>query len=65
MPTLSSRGSGGTTELALRRHLNGEVRGLDASDGKRVKELEYENSHPKRICADLPLVNAALNRRKS
>jgi putative transposase len=34
--------------------------GLDASDVKRLKELEHENSRLKRMYADLSLENAAL-----
>lgn len=33
---------------------------LDASDVKRLKELEHENSRLKRMYADLSLENAAL-----
>jgi putative transposase len=35
--------------------------GLEASDLKRVKELESENSKLKRMYAELALVNAAMN----
>ncbi len=34
--------------------------GLEASDVKRLKELEHENSRLKRLYADLSLENAAL-----
>ena len=34
--------------------------GMDASDLKRVKELETENSRLKRLYADLALENAAM-----
>lgn len=34
--------------------------GLEASDIKRLKELEYENSKLKRLYADMALENAAL-----
>ena len=34
--------------------------GMDASDLKRVKELEAENSRLKRLYADLALENAAM-----
>lgn len=34
--------------------------GLEASDIKRLKELEYENSQLKRLYADMALENAAL-----
>jgi putative transposase len=34
--------------------------GLDASDVKRLKELEHENSRLKRMDADLSLENVAL-----
>ena len=34
--------------------------GLEASDVKRLKELEHENSRLKRMYADLSLENAAL-----
>ena len=34
--------------------------GLDASDVKRLKELEHENSRLKRMYADLSLENVAL-----
>ena len=34
--------------------------GLDASDVKRLKELEHENTRLKRMYADLSLENAAL-----
>ena len=33
---------------------------LDASDVKRLKELEHENARLKRMYADLSLENAAL-----
>jgi len=34
--------------------------GMDASDLKRVKELEAENARLKRLYADLALENAAM-----
>jgi len=34
--------------------------GMDASDIKRLKELEHENSKLKRLYADMALENAAL-----
>jgi putative transposase len=34
--------------------------GLDASDVKRLKELEHENNRLKRLYADLSLENSAL-----
>ena len=34
--------------------------GLEASDIERLKELEHENGHLKRMYADLSLENAAL-----
>ena len=39
---------------------NAEDGGLEASDIKRLKELEHENSRLKRMYADLSLENAAL-----
>lgn len=39
---------------------NAKYGGLDASDGKRLKELEYEHGRLKRMYADLSLENAAL-----
>ena len=40
--------------------MESQVRGLDASDVKRLKELEHENSRLKRMYADLSLENATL-----
>ncbi len=41
--------------------VHGEVYGgLEASDLKRLKELEHENGQLKRMYADLSLENAAL-----
>jgi putative transposase len=37
-----------------------QVWGLEASDIKRLKELEQENSKLKRLYADMALENAAL-----
>lgn len=37
-----------------------EIRGMDASDLKRVKELEAENARLKRMYAELALDNAAM-----
>jgi putative transposase len=40
--------------------VEGEARGLEASDIKRLKELEHENGRLKRMYAELSLENAAL-----
>lgn len=37
-----------------------EIRGMDASDLKRVKELEAENAKLKRMYAELALDNATM-----
>jgi putative transposase len=37
-----------------------QIWGLEASDIKRLKELEHENSKLKRLYADMALENAAL-----
>jgi putative transposase len=39
---------------------NAKYGGLEASDIKRLKELEHENSKLKRLYADMALENAAL-----
>jgi putative transposase len=39
---------------------NAQYGGFEASDVKRLKELEHENSRLKRMDADLSLENAAL-----
>lgn len=41
-------------------HLKSKYSGLEASDLKRMKELEAENAKLKRLYADVSLVNAAL-----
>lgn len=40
--------------------MESEYGGLEASDVKRLKELEHENPRLKRMYADLSLENAAL-----
>ena len=40
--------------------MESQVGGLEASDVKRLKELEHENGRLKRLYADLSLENAAL-----
>ena len=40
--------------------MEGEVRGLDSSDAKRLKQLEDENRKLKHIVAELTLDNRAL-----
>jgi hypothetical protein len=43
-----------------RLYRRGPPAGLEASDVKRLKELEHENSRLKRMYTDLSLENAAL-----
>lgn len=52
----SSTRSGDTTGSAWKARYGG----LEASDVKRIKELEHENSRLKRMYADLSLENVAL-----
>ena len=61
--------AGGTVKELCRRHgvspatyykWKSKYGGLEASDLKRLKELEYENSRLKKMYADLSLENLAL-----
>jgi putative transposase len=63
MPVARSMRSGGTTASAPPPTIykwKAKYGGLEASDVKRLKELEHENSRLKRLYADLSLENAAL-----
>ena len=62
MPAAPSMRSGDNTASAPPRTTSGKpsTGGLDASDVKRLKELEHENSRLKRMFANLSLENAAL-----
>ena len=53
---------GGNTAFAPPPIISGKpsTGGLEASDIKRLKELEHENSKLKRLYADMALENAAL-----
>ena len=66
---LKEADAGGTVKDLCRRHgvspatyyqWKSKYGGLEASDLKRLKELEYENSRLKRMYADLSLENHAL-----
>ncbi len=66
---LKEADAGGTVKEVCRRHgvspatyyqWKSKYGGLEASDLKRLKELEYENSRLKRMYADLSLENHAL-----
>jgi putative transposase len=62
MQGVPSTRSGGATASVPRRTIRGKpsTGGLEASDIKRLKELEHENGRLKRMYADLSLENAAL-----
>jgi putative transposase len=45
---------------ATQHKLKAKYGGLEASDVKRLKELEHENGHLKRMYVDLSLENAAI-----
>lgn len=62
MPVVPSTRSGESTASARRPITSGRpsTGGLEASDIKRLKELERVNSRHKRLYADLSLENAAL-----
>jgi putative transposase len=49
-----------TSALLMYYKWNAKYGGLEASDVKRLKELEYENGRLKQMYADLSLENAAL-----
>ena len=66
---LKEADAGGTVKDLCRRHgvspatyyqWKSKYGGLEASDLKRLKELEYENSRLKRMYAELSLENHAL-----
>jgi len=62
MPVAPLTNCGGTTGSAPPTYYKWKAKygGLDASDVKRLKELEHENNRLKRMYADLSLENAAL-----
>lgn len=62
MPAARLMRSGGSTASAPPRPTSGKAKygGLEASDVKRLKELEHENGRLKRMYADLSLEHAAL-----
>ena len=66
---LKEADAGGAVKEVCRRHdispatyyqWKSKYGGLDASDLKRIKQLEAENSHLKRLFAELSLENDAL-----